>query len=257
MNKINHKGECIKIKHIVKKINQDELYIHMLYDLHIGAETTDLNLIQKEIDLIAKDDNRYFVLGGDILDMAIVGSIASAYGSQPHEDIKQFMSLFDPIMDKCLAAIKGNHENRLNKSVGIDILGLLLPSDIYAGDTALLDVNYSKDSKYSFFIFHGTGGGRTKGSKMNAAHRGKDVIVDADFYVSGHTHDTLYSKDKILLKENNHIKYKERRYLTCGSYLEWGGYAEAKLLPPGSLGSPIVKLHKNELNDKTFSLLRL
>lgn len=229
----------------------------MLYDLHIGAETTNLDLIQKEIDLIAKDKNRYFVLGGDILDMAIVGSIASAYGSTPHEDIKQFMSLFDPIIHKCLVAIKGNHENRLNKSVGIDILGLLLPSDIYAGDTALLNVNYSKDNKYSFFIFHGTGGGRTKGSKMNAAHRGKDVIVDADFYISGHTHDTLYSKDKILIQKDNHVTYKERRYLTCGSYLEWGGYAEAKLLPPGSIGSPIVKLYKNKDGERDFSLLRL
>jgi predicted phosphodiesterase len=248
---------CLNIKSINKKIEKDEIYIHMLYDLHIGAETTNLDLIKKEIDLIAKDNNRYFVLGGDILDMAIVGSIASAYGSTPHEDIKKFMSLFDPIMDKCLVAIKGNHENRLNKSVGIDILGLILPSDIYAGDTALLNVNYNKRNNYSFFIFHGTGGGRTKGSKMNAAYRGKDIIVDADFYVSGHTHDTLYSKDKVLIQKDNHVTFKERRYLACGSYLEWGGYAESKMLPPGSLGSPIVKLFTNKDGKRDFSLLRL
>lgn len=47
-----------------------------------------------------------------------------------------------------------------------------------------------------------------------------------------------------ILREN---EYRTQTYVVCGSYLSWeNSYAEALMLAPRRIGSPVIRLQANE-----------
>jgi len=233
---------------------QNDIVIIPIFDAHIGAKSCNLNLLKKTLDKVRNNDNYYFLLGGDMLDMALKDSIAGSYGSNPAKDIKKFLTMFDGLWEKCLFAITGNHEYRLSRNAGIDIYEYILPNTqkIYAGDSGVLKVSFGtrgKTRQYTatFYVYHGAGGGRTIGSKANWSKRGKEVVEGADVYLSGHTHVMMYDKEKIVTVDTHNKGFgeKEQHFVVCGSYLDYEGYAERKVLAPSVLGSPEIRLTGN------------
>ena len=128
--------------------------IHPMADLHLGDIHSDYKLIMQRIEHIMNTANAYCILGGDLMDAAIASSIGDTYGAslQPMEQLKQCVKMFEPIKDKILAVLPGNHEHRIYKSDGLDLTEIMCSqlgiAERYSPTTALLFIRFGKSNSH-------------------------------------------------------------------------------------------------------------
>jgi predicted phosphodiesterase len=235
----------------------EKIEIHPLSDLHIGDRHCDYKSILERIEHIKNTPNAYCILDGDLMDTAIASSVGDTYGAsiQPMEQLKHCVRLFEPIKDKILAVLPGNHENRIYRSDGIDITSLMCNQlgihDRYSSTTALVFVRFGKNKAsghgrpqlYTIYVTHGSGGGRKEGGKVN---RLADLaaIVDADIYVTGHTHLPLVFKESYfrVSGSNSSVAMVDKLFINTAASLDYGGYGDAQGFKPASKKSPVIIL---------------
>lgn len=226
--------------------------------MHIGDMMCDFKLIQQTLDYIKNTPNAFAILNGDLMDTAICSSIGDTYGAnlQPMEQLKMCVKLFEPIKDKILCILPGNHENRTYKSDGIDMTALMAAqlglSERYTETTALLFVRFGLNNRgrkvcYTIYTTHGSGGGRREGGKIN---RLADLatIVDADIYIHSHTHlpaalkECFYRADP----QNNAVACVDKLFVNTAATLDYGGYGDKQGYKPASKDNPIILLNGKE-----------
>jgi predicted phosphodiesterase len=235
----------------------DTIEIHPMADLHIGDSQCDYKLILERIEYIKNTPNAYCILDGDLMDTAIASSIGDTYAAnlQPMEQLKHCVKIFEPIKDKILAVLSGNHENRVYKSDGLDITELMCAqlgiADKYSPTTAFLFIRFGKVSHarhnrpqiYTAYVTHGSGGGRKEGGKVN---RLADLaaIVDADIYIHGHTHLPLVFREAFyrVSASNSSVALVDKLFVNCGASLNYGGYGDKAGFKPASKRSPVIYL---------------
>lgn len=235
----------------------ERIEIHPMADLHIGDIHSDFKLIMERIEHIKNTDNAYCILDGDLMDAAIATSIGDTYGAslQPMEQLKQCVKIFEPIKDKILAVLPGNHEHRIYKSDGLDITELMCSQlgiyDRYSPTTALLFIRFGKNAVhghrrpqlYTAYVTHGSGGGRKEGGKVN---RLADLasIVDADIYIHAHTHLPLIFKESFfrVSGSNSSVALVEKLFVNTSASLDYGGYGDKQGYKPASKKSPVIYL---------------
>jgi hypothetical protein len=191
------------------------------------------------------------------MDCAISSSVGDTYGAnlKPMDQLKQCVTIFEPIKDKILAVLPGNHENRMYKTDGIDItemmcaqLGIL---EKYSSTTVLLFVRFGKESHrnhgrpvlYTIYVTHGSGGGRKEGGKINRL-ADLALIVDADVYLMGHTHlpailrNTFYR----VSGSNSTVAPVEKLFVNTAAALNYGGYGDTQGFKPAAKTTPSIFL---------------
>ena len=235
----------------------DRIEIHPMADLHIGDSNCDFKLIMERIEHIKNTANAYCILDGDLMDTAIASSIGDTYGSnlQPMEQLKMCVKIFEPIKDKILAVLPGNHENRVYKTDGLDITEIMcaqlgIPQK-YSPTTALLFIRFGKNNGhnkhrpilYTAYVTHGSGGGRKEGGKVN---RLADLaaIVDADIYITGHTHSPLVMKEAFfrVSGSNSSVALVDKLFINTSAWLNYGGYGDKQGFKPTSKKTPVIYL---------------
>lgn len=232
----------------------EQIEVHPLADLHIGDACCDFKLIMERIEHIKNTPNAYCILDGDLMDTAIASSIGDTYGAnlQPMEQLKQCVKIFEPIKDKILAVLPGNHENRVYKSDGLDLTAIMCGQlgipEKYSPTTALLFIRFGKSFKnrpqlYTAYVTHGTGGGRKEGGKVN---RLADLacIVDADLYISGHVHLPLIMKESFfrVSGSNSSVAPVDKLFVNTAAFLNYGGYGDKAGFKPASKCTPVIYL---------------
>lgn len=233
----------------------EKIEIHPMSDLHIGDNHCDYKSILERIEYIKNTPNAYCILDGDLMDTAIASSVGDTYGAsfQPMEQLQHCVALFKQIKDKILAVLPGNHENRVYRSDGIDITALMCSElgirDRYSPTTALVFVRFGKTKErgrpqlYTIYVTHGSGGGRKEGGKVN---RLADLaaIVDADIYVTGHTHLPLVFKESYyrVSGSNSSVALVDKLFVNTAASLNYGGYGDAMGFKPASKKSPVIIL---------------
>ncbi len=231
--------------------------IHPMADLHIGDSNCDFKLITERIEHIRNTPNAYCILDGDLMDTAIASSIGDTYGAnlQPMEQLKQCTKIFEPIKDKILAVLPGNHENRVYKSDGLDMTEIMCSqlgiANRYSPTTALLFIRFGRNSShggnrkhlYTVYVTHGSGGGRREGGKVN---RLADLasIVDADIYIHAHTHLPLVFKESFfrVSGSNSSVSLVDKLFVNTAASLNYGGYGDRMGYKPASKKSPVIYL---------------
>ena len=250
VNTIPQRGKAV----VQKQLTQDgPALIIPLYDVHFGHNQCSLNKLFTVATLIAKTENCYTILGGDLSETATKQSVGkSVYDEAYH--IKQQMKYMKPLLaplaeaGKILCAVSGNHEARIANMIGVDPLELLcddleIPFCEYQGYMWLTVGGQT----YSVFCHHGVGSGRTIGAKANSALRFNQIAM-ADLYISGHTHTTQSQTDKIFIfdEATGELREKIRHYVVASSFLEYfGGYAEQQALSPSITGATGIQLMSN------------
>ena len=231
--------------------------IHPMADLHIGDFCSDFKLIKEKIDYIKNTPNAYCILDGDLMDTAIASSIGDTYAAnyQPMEQLRLCVEIFEPIKDKILAVLPGNHENRVYKSDGLDITAIMCSQlgirEKYSETTALLFIRFGKNTHgrhgrpqlYTAYVTHGSGGGRRGGGKIN---RLADLasIVDADIYIHGHTHLPVIFKEAFfrVSGSNSSVALVDKMFVNTAAALDYGGYGDKAGFKPASKRSPVIYL---------------
>jgi len=164
----------------------------------------------------------------------------------------------------------GNHELQYSKTIGSKInrtkeicSALEIP---YCGFDAylFLDVsepNTSTKRVYYCYFAHGSGGGRTRGGKINVLAR-MELICDADLYAIGHVHDSIpFRKDKWSPVKGNIIRRKVA-FATTGSFLDYcespdepaEGYAVQRNYEPVCVGAPRIRFEANHHKSKDIHI---
>ena len=242
--------------------------IHTFADEHIGDEHSDVKRVIERIEYVKNTPNAYCIMNGDIMDNATKTSIGDTYTQvfSPMEQLAKAVELFEPIRDKILCITHGNHENRTYKKEGINLSRLIAKQlgieDRYTPTSAVLFIrvgelsNRWKESNgsgkirqicYTFYVLHGSGGGRKEGAK---AIRLADMasIIDCDIYIHSHTHLPMIMKQAYhrIDPRNNGVTLVDKLFVNTAANLNYGGYGEAQAFKPSSKDTPIIYLSGTE-----------
>lgn len=235
-----------------------ELEVLIFADEHIGDPMCNMKYLQERIDYVKNTPNAYCILGGDLMDNATKTSIGDTYTQtlSPMDQIDQITEIFAPIKKKILCAVLGNHENRSYKKEGIDpmrcICDRLGCADRYSSTGALLFLRFGKESGnrhnrrvlYTFYVIHGSGGGRKEGAK---AIRLADLasVCDADIYCHHHSHLPMIMKEDYYRTNlsNSSVAKVTKLFVNSSANLEYGGYGEAQGFKPSTIDKPKIILN--------------
>ncbi len=231
----------------------EKAYIIPISDVHVGDQHCDLEKLKDYLAWI-KENPAWIILNGDLMTCDIKNSVGDIYKSvlNPHDQRRLLIELFKPFKDRIISITQGNHERRIWQEVGEDpmsifaeVLGL---EDRYDPDSLLLHVRIGKDKHgkrigYTIFCTHGWSNGRRAGSKLTAIQELRHVIL-ADCYIASHTHTQGCIVEKYLIPEPRTGKIMEikQSFVSAGSFLNYGGYAERKGLPIAKTGTPRIRL---------------
>lgn len=219
--------------------NFPEIELYTVVDLHWSSPETDENRFKHFVRFILEQPNRFLILDGDLLDMALAVSVSDSYAQEysPSESVNNLADILKPIAHRVLAMGTGNHEDRVYKYTGIDVSEFLAMKsgvglDRYSNNSFLLFITFGANRKsekvtYSGFFHHGVGGGRMKGGKMNMVVRMAE-IVNADMFAVGHVHDPMATSTKtFLIDELNKTIYEHKQYyIILNAWQKYGGYGQ-------------------------------
>lgn len=227
----------------------DKLTIIPISDVHIGDKTANLKAFREVIERIKNEPNTYTILNGDLCNMALKNSKSDVYSDEltPMEQVIQIINFLEPIKDKILVMSNGNHEDRITKDTSIDILYLVAKQlrieQVYSPSWWYLYLSFGKDRKgrsvnYTLTGYHGSGGGRKSGGKINRLEEMSQVVI-ADIYLMGHVHKPIATKGVIFTPyyQSKTLSKQEMYYLISNSFVEYeGSYAEKMGMIPSNNG---------------------
>lgn len=223
--------------------SQDVLRVYAIGDVHVGSPEFDEQTIKKKIDIIRKDTYGVVCLCGDLGDYGLKNSKTNVYEAtmQPKEQQEYIYELFLPIKDKIVAAVAGNHEDRVTREIGLcplyDLCVLWGIPEVYRENVAITKYvfgNYKSNQQIVFVGLTTHGSSRNKHKKFIAGFDG------VDFAISGHTHTPEYSPHGRIRVDRisgsiRHVPYKE---IVVDANVSVGGYAlkhEYEIKPPPEL----------------------
>ena len=233
----------------------EQIEIHMLSDWHRGDPLSDTKLIRDRVEYIENTPNAYAVCMGDLADCAISGSKGDTYGAarNPGEQIRELVSLLEPIKDKVLLFVEGNHERRIYNTAGIwineQVAAQLGKLEVYDPEAVILDLRFGqltrrqsegRKASYTGYITHGSGGGGTIGAKLNRLQKLAEIIP-CDFYMQGHTHQPAVFSQCYLSPSRKGME--TQLFLNAGASLQYGGYGAAGGYKPASTMNPVLILN--------------
>lgn len=210
-------------------------------DWHEGSLQFKRSAAERWIRTIA--DNGWYWLGlGDLTDNVIKSSPGTPYEatSSPYDQIMSIVQMLEPIADRCLGMVGGNHGRRTSKEADLDIDQVIAEflSVPYSPHALFLSILVDRYSRWKICAHHTKGGGTTMGGKANALHKMINLINDADLYIGGHSHCDIAFSDKYNAFARHKAPYwntHTRHFSGCGSMTDWGGYAEKGMYPPAGL----------------------
>jgi len=225
-----------------KKFDNNFFDLYPIGDLHFGSRQCNEKFVRQVVNEVKDNEHAAWVGMGDLMENAIIGSKSDVYMQTlpPKEQMEYIVELLYPIKDKGLFIIPGNHESRTHRLVG------LIPEQYIAYQLdipfkgyscfANLQVASKNPNTFMCYFHHGSGGGYTKGGKVNAAGKLRLIAPTADAIFSGHTHTTSRMPvtwyDSGRRKVIKHVGYD---YI-IGSALEYdGSYAEEKAKPSATV----------------------
>ena len=264
----------------------DTMNIYFIGDIHEGNVNHAEPEFRKAINIIKDDPCGYWVGMGDYIEAITVDdkkrfsplSIAKKYGIEDLKDLpyKQMEAVFkkiEPIQNKCLCLLTGNHEDTYMKHNSSNVYYRFVemfdnppPKMGYVGFLKLCLKSKAGKNLYSplFALNHGDGGGGFReGYPLNKLW---DVFrwVDADVSVMGHVHRLMEDDKKFLSVSQADVLTKKRRYVGISGCFLWTyqdghvNYFEHKGRNESDIGmlmcsmnisdrSPNIALHKIKL----------
>lgn len=233
----------------------DNIELHIFADEHVGDPLCDLPRLKSRIEYVAKKENAYCILNGDIMDFASRSSIGDIENRQFNimEQIAEAVKLFEPIKDKIICVTSGNHEGRGYRKEGIDVSKIVATQlglgDVYTMTSAFVFLQFGEEKKhnyrqhYTIYVLHGSGGGRKEGAK---AIRLADMasICDADIYIHSHTHLPMIMKQGYhrVSVQNKSVTNVTKLFVNTAANLNYGGYAAAQEYKPNTKDTPVIYL---------------
>ena len=224
-------------------------------DVHLGAAEQLEQEFISFLQMVKETPNVYITLGGDLLNVALKNSVSNIYKERymPSVAKRMMAELLEPVRDRILCAVGGNHERRAirdaDDDITYDIMAKLDLESLYRENMAFVKVQLGNPVResgtrkhgdhrptYMLVVTHGTGGGILTGSAVNRGERFGYVIDGMDALIVGHTHKPFTTQPaKILIDpRNNIVTLKPFKVICATSWLGYSDYAMQKMMLPAS-----------------------
>lgn len=242
----------------------DGIKIIPIGDVHFGAKGCELTLFKQVLKQIEEEPNTYCVFVGDLFDNGILsGKNLGVFDAtmHPRECMDKMVALLEPIKDKILAAVPGNHEERSERVTDLnpmyDVMCRLGLDDLYRADYAVLKLrcgtnNKAQNRHYTFTIIlhHGTG---TSASAFKKDYEYLIGFEGADAIITGHTHwQQVGNPAKYSINhKSNVVTIKPLTIIIVNSFVSSADYAKKKMLPPSGTTTTYCILD-NSKHDKSI-----
>lgn len=262
----------------------DVVKIWFVGDEHVGASGFAEDKLRQTVQEVKANPNAYVVGMGDYCDF--IGftdprfdpaQIDPSYRiadlkNIAEKQLRHFTSIMNPIRDRYIGWIGGNHEDQWERHYHYSPVYYL--QDWAGGQakalsySAIITIKIQDDTKakenqirYEFDIYahHGWGGARTDGADLSKV-MGLVASVDADIYAMGHGHKLLTQGYSIVSKRKTRghklmTQEKPKAFFLTGSYLRTlapgdSGYAERRGYRPTLLGSPSLEVRIRGVDGK-------
>lgn len=231
-----------------------DITIVPISDVHLGSPGCMEQKFMEFLETVKNTPNLYLTLGGDLIDNGTRSSVTNVFRATmfPSEQKKMMAKLLEPVRDRILCFVPGNHERR-NRDVDddpvYDIAAKLDLETLYRENIAFLKIQlgvqeYENGVKttayqrptYCLVLVHGAGGGILTGAAVNRGERFGYVIDGMDALIVGHTHKPYTTQPgKIQIDpRNNQVTMKPFKVICATSWLEYGGYAARGMMLPSS-----------------------
>ena len=238
---------------IVHTLGGRTVRVWAIADVHLGSRECNVDGFRAFIAKAAKDPDAYIVLCGDMVNNGVKDSLTNVYEEvlMPSAQIEKAVELLEPVKDRILGAVGGNHESRSRKAVDLDpmyaIMLMLGKGELYRTNFAMLRINLERGKTkdhYALMLVHG----KTENKKRQFAY----AVEGVDAIVSGHTHNGIVEKPaRLCFTQQNSIVVKPLVSLTATSWLGYGGYGAAGLYRPASTSDPqCLELEFTGSNDR-------
>lgn len=234
---------------IVRKLPNKDIKIYPVSDLHIGASEFMYQKWEAFKKQLLSEPDSYITIGGDMMNNATRSSVSNIFEDtmRPADQKKWLARELEPVRDKILCVVSGNHERRSEKDADdnplYDVCCKLDIEDIFRSNMAFTKIQLGKPNgngmqnpTYMLGVTHGAGGGIYTGAAVNRNERFGYIIDGLDALIVGHTHKGAITKpQKINIdKFNNRITFKPFVVVSSTSWMQYGGYALQKMLIPAS-----------------------
>lgn len=230
-----------------------DITIVPICDVHLGSPGCMEQEFIKFIQTVKETPNMFIVLGGDLIDNGTRSSVTNPFRATmpPSQQKKEMAKILEPVADRILCFVPGNHERRSGKDADddpmYDIAAKLDLEHLYRANIAFIKIqmgnpetpNEKKNNgayrpTYMLVVSHGAGGGILTGGAVNRGERFGYVVDGMDALIVGHTHKPFTTQPgKIFIDpRNNRVSIKPFKVVSATSWLEYGGYAAQKMLLP-------------------------
>ena len=234
-----------------------DLRIYPVSDVHLGAAEHMESAWREFRTRIMQEEDSYIVLAGDLINNATRNSVSNIFDEtmRPSSQKKLMAEMLEPLKDRILCAVPGNHEGRSGKDADddpvYDICAKLDIEDLYRENAAFIKIQCGdtfaagdRNPTYMLVVVHGSGGGILTGGVVNRVERFGYAIDGADVLIVGHSHKPFITQPgKIKIDPfNNKVTVKPFKVVSATSWLNFGGYAARKNLLPSSHAPQVLTL---------------
>jgi len=251
----------VRLINNILKLKTNDCHIVLLSDWHIGNESCNFQLINKLVSYVKKTPNAYAIILGDLIEMIGYHSKGLLHSQKIYatEQFKEAVRILEPIKDKILFAVTGNHEGRTVKDCALDLMELLCERlDIdYRGVDCYFGIKNLSGTLIRWYTTHGSAGGATIGAKVNRLEKCHWKFPNADILVMGHTHSLsdIY-KEIPFLTQTGKVESKIQYFVCAGTALGSDAkYAAQAGYPPAPVGGKIIHIKKGAATKATDNVV--
>ena len=254
----------------------DVIRIWPLGDVHLGNAACDEKAFAATVEEIAADPLSRWIGMGDYCDWINRADPRYAPESMPKwlnpyqldiaaQQRDRFLELVEPIADKCIALVRGNHEDTIARKTERAVFSEIVAGvKQRAGHDRRLSLGYCgyirlrllrggvQSWALDLFCHHGWGGGRLAGAKALKLERAIQRFA-ADLVMVGHWHtrQTVPGSVIALNRRGTRVQQAQRRGIVTGHWLrgytqDTETYVERAGYPPSPVGCPVVELRPGD-----------
>jgi hypothetical protein len=256
------------IEHKIIHNRSHIISIHPIGDIHAGAIQCDEDGIRDKINEIKNDPNALIIGMGDYADCITLNDkrfethgLAKWVAQDNIVESQRvwIKNLFEPVKDKIICLLEGNHESTIHRFHQDDILrnickDLDVPYGSYQAFIVLKCHRINSLEKHDIVIhaWHGAGSAQTEGARLMRLMRLVNDI-ETSIYLMGHLHTIAsYTPDRLIVR-NGRIRSEKLIAVITGAWLK--GYAqphkgehfnpsyiERQGYKPSRIGCPVIKI---------------
>jgi hypothetical protein len=281
------RGRTIKVNSMKDRVN-----LYFITDTHLGNIAVDEDCLQNDIARVQDDPHAYWISGGDMIeainpddkrrfDPSVLAEWVDfrQLDNLLMQQIGYYRELFRPIAHKCLAVIKGNHEDAARKYTALNpyyemVINMGEDAGLKAkdnhlglgwGDYLVLSICRQQERhRFVGWFHHGYGGGRKAGAHALNLEYQLERRSAAQLIVMGHRHRFDIQKDvqdRLPGKSKGGVHWLEERQrigMWMPGYMRGHidkndrpipiqNYTEEKALKPLPVGVVPISIHPSTL----------